>query len=106
MTTTRPSYLPSRLFFLVLLGSLGVFEMFRGVSTSTQPFGLFFSGLGLLFLGLSSFFQPAILSVPLRGMLAASQAAAIGPAKLRIVLTFVGLASLFVGLFFRHVLQA
>jgi hypothetical protein len=106
MTTKPISHLPSRLFFLFLLGAIGTFEIIHSVSTSTQQLGLFLSGLGVLLLGLSSFFQPVILSSSLHGLLAASQAAVIGSTKLRYSLNFGGVACLFIGLFLRHVLQA
>ena len=74
-------HLVTRVLWLVFLVGLGVVFAISGVQSGIANRVVL--ALGLVLLGICAFFQPLLFRAPLRQLIAASQAAAIGPQALR-----------------------
>lgn len=93
----------SRIFFSVLFIAIGVASIREGAAE--QLYGRTVCGLALILMGINSFLVPINVRLPLREMLSAGQAGAIGPAGLRRGLVFATMAMLFLGLVLRWVFK-
>ena len=89
-------HLGARVWTLVFFVGLGIF--FAASSLHSAIGNRMALALGMVFLGLAAYFQPVLFRVPLRELLASSQAAAVGPPALRTGLSLAGVGLIWLSL--------
>ena len=91
-----PSHMFSRVLSCLMFVAVGLFFVWRGMAVGL--YAQIFLGLSMALLGSFSYFQPPLFNVPLRQLFAAAQSAAIGPARLRTMLSIVAISMFVVSL--------
>ena len=89
-------HLVTRVLSLVFFVGLGILFAISGVQSGIANRVVL--ALGVALLGIYAFFQPLLFRVPLRQLMAASQAAAIGPQALRTGLSLVAIGLIWLSL--------
>jgi hypothetical protein len=94
-----PANLLSRVLSTVMIAGVGLRQLLRGI-TLQLPW-LAVTGFGMMCIGCFVFLQPLVFTRPLREMMAASQAQAIGPRALRTALSVTGVGCIVLGVALR-----
>lgn len=100
---TLPSFFIARLFWIILLGGVGVSLTLQGFAE--HLLGVFLSGIGMVLLGVGGFLHPIPFNSPITKTFAVSPETAMGPAALRSANSLAALACLVGGFLLRYVFQ-
>lgn len=88
-------HLPIRLFWLSLMGLVGVLSVHEGIGS--HSLGRLLAGIGLILLGVLNFLEPLRLRTPAQRLFSPSRAVAIGSDRLRLTLSAFGFTALMLG---------